>query len=870
MNALTKITVRNIKLNRKRAWVTIIGIMLATALIVVVANMAESFRSSMVEYEKAHSGDYHYCFYDVDPENLKYFEGNRNIEKLGYSVDLGYTELTGSRNEKKPYLYLKAMDESAMQVANVTLTEGRLPENNHEIVISDSIRTNGGVEYRVGDTIRLTNSNREDAKGNEEDQSCEYMEGEQLTDSGKAAGEYTVVGIMERLMRSQEPYYAPGYTVITRITDVTQYSDITVYASYTKAGLKRREEVTAGLLKLSPEIYQKYQNGEPLNEEEQQQLEESQKIASYVTCNIWLLKYQMMLFSDGSLKMLYSMAGIAIVIIIVTSVFCIRNSFVISLTEKLHLYGMLSSIGATGKQRKKLIYGEALILGAVGIPLGILLGLLAGWLVVKGTGHLMQSSLQVTLAYVISWPAILVSIVLAVITILLSAGQSAGKAAKISPIQAIRGNDTVRISRKEIRMPRWMSRWFGIGGTIAYKNLKRARVKYRTTIISIVVSVAVFIGMSSFMGMAMEITNIYYAESSYQLIVEMDGKDQMENARRILELDGVNQAEICQTGYVSVPVDEVKYSELYQTLMDDTEGKEEQTDETFILVALNPEAFRAYAEKLGCTVNAGDNQAILISDATWAVVKDGKEKYVNGELYDYQAGDVIQGITQMTEQPISMHIIKSTTERPMSVENVKGLGLLVTSNAWLTDYNKELHDTLDVYINCDDPDGLQNIIEDDMDLANYSVSNLKQNYEASKSLFTLIGVFLYGFIIVIALIGITNIFNTITTNMELRSREFATLKSIGMTRKEFRRVIWLESLFYGVKSLLIGIPAGILLSVGFHMAMGTNLETAYHLPWTGILISIGAVFVLLFGIMRYSMGRINRKNIIETIQSENI
>ena len=115
------------------------------------------------------------------------------------------------------------------------------------------------------------------------------------------------------------------------------------------------------------------------------------------------------------------------------------------------------------------------------------------------------------------------------------------------------------------------------------------------------VSVAVFIGMSSFMGMAMEITNIYYAENSYQLIVEMDGKDQMENARRILELDGVNQAEICQTGYVSVPVDEVKYSELYQTLMDDTEGKEEQTDETFILVALNPEAFRAYAEKLGCT-----------------------------------------------------------------------------------------------------------------------------------------------------------------------------------------------------------------------------------------------------------------------------
>lgn len=869
MNALTKITLRNIKLNRKRAWVTIIGIMLATALIVVVADMAESFRSSMVEYEKAHSGDYHYCFYDVDPENLKYFEGNRNIEKLGYSVDLGYTELTGSRNEKKPYLYLKAMDESAMQVANVTLTEGRLPENDHEIVISDSIRTNGGVEYRVGDTIRLTNSNREDAKGNEEDQSCEYMEGEQLTDSGKAAGEYTVVGIMERLMRSQEPYYAPGYTVITRITDVTQYSDVTVYTSYTKTGLKKREEVTAGLLKLPLDTYRKYQNGEPLNEEEQQQLEESQKIASYVTCNIWLLKYQMMLFSDGSLKMLYSMAGIAIVIIIVTSVFCIRNSFVISLTEKLHLYGMLSSIGATGKQRKKLIYGEALILGAVGIPIGILLGLLVGWLVVKGTGHLMQSSLQVTLSYVISWPAILVSIVLAVITILLSAGQSAGKAAKISPIQAIRGNDTVRISRKEIRMPKWLSRLFGIGGTIAYKNLKRARVKYRTTIISIVVSVAVFIGMSSFMSMAMEIADTYYTDSSYQLMVTLNGKDQMENARKILNLDGVKEAEICQRDYISVSVDEVKYSKQYQTLMGNT-GEEDYSDETFMIVALNPEAFQAYAKKLGCTVKDGNSQAILISDVTKTVMQNGEEKYMTGELYDYQTGDVIQGTMEMSDTPISVQIIKTTTERPMSVENIGGVGMLIVSNTELTDYQKEMIDRLEVYIHCEDPDGLQKVIEDDMEFVNFNVVNLKQSYDATKSLFTLIGVFLYGFIIVIALIGITNIFNTITTNMELRSREFTTLKSIGMTRREFRRIIWLESVFYGVKSLLIGIPAGILLSVGFHMAMGTNLETAYHLPWTGILISIGAVFVLLFGIMRYSMGRINRKNIIETIQSENI
>ena len=131
-------------------------------------------------------------------------------------------------------------------------------------------------------------------------------------------------------------------------------------------------------------------------------------------------------------------------------------------------------------------------------------------------------------------------------------------------------------------------------------------------------------------------------------------------------------------------------------------------------------------------------------------------------------------------------------------------------------------------------------------------------------------IFLYGFILVVALIGITNIFNTITTNMELRAPEFAMLKSIGMTRKEFRRMIWLEGMFYGGKALLIGIPLGIMLSACFNRALGEGLVTAFRFPWLGTVTAVAAVILLLYVIMRYSMGKINRKNIIETIQNENI
>ena len=140
-----------------------------------------------------------------------------------------------------------------------------------------------------------------------------------------------------------------------------------------------------------------------------------------------------------------------------------------------------------------------------------------------------------------------------------------------------------------------------------------------------------------------------------------------------------------------------------------------------------------------------------------------------------------------------------------------------------------------------------------------------------KSLHLLIAIFLYGFVAVIALIGITSIFNTITTNMELRKREFATLKSVGMTTKEFNRMISLESFFYGTKSLLIGIPIGIFLSYWLSRLLNEGEDIVkYQIPFTSIFVSIIIVFLLITIIMKYSIIKINKQNTIETIRNENI
>ena len=159
----------------------------------------------------------------------------------------------------------------------------------------------------------------------------------------------------------------------------------------------------------------------------------------------------------------------------------------------------------------------------------------------------------------------------------------------------------------------------------------------------------------------------------------------------------------------------------------------------------------------------------------------------------------------------------------------------------------------------------KNINED-----NYIIVNMEEAVKANNAIVLVISIFLYGFISVITLIGITNIFNTITTNMNLRKKEFAMLKSVGMTKKEFNRMIRLESIFYGLKSLIIGIPIGTLLSYAIYKGFETNMGMPYVLPVKAILISIVFVAIVITIIMKYSMNKINKQNIIETIRNDNI
>ena len=499
-NVLKKCCFRSQKENRKRTAVTIVGIVLATALITGVACILASFRASMIAYEKQQNGDYHYHFVEVGQENLKYFQNNINIEKYGLAENLGYAPLEESQNPDKPYLHVSAIEKGMESTLALKLTEGRMPENGSELAVGSHVRSNGLVDIKVGDVLELQMGERmagESALGQENP----YIEGEErfVPSSRKR---YTVVGILERPNQVWEPRIAPGYSAFTLLEEPERAGVVEVYASYTKKGLRNAQQVNAGILGVDEELYRRYYVGEALGIITPEEEAQIRAVAKNVQENYWLLKWELLIFSSNIMKMLYAMSAIAILIIIVTSVFCIHNSFMISLTEKMKLYGRLASVGTTRGQQKKIVYYEAAVLGLVGVPLGVISGIAATAVLVGAVGGLVEDALGFRLVFGISIWAILLGAALSAATVYLSAAGSARRAARVSPISAIRANDMVkekkRMSGKELRCPAFIDRLFGIGGKIAYKNLRRARVRYRTTVISIVVSVAAFIGLSTF------------------------------------------------------------------------------------------------------------------------------------------------------------------------------------------------------------------------------------------------------------------------------------------------------------------------------------------------------------------------------------
>ncbi|MFR1440938.1 MAG: ABC transporter permease [Clostridia bacterium] len=873
MDLLKKLTIKNLKLNKKRTIVTIIGIMLSVALITAVASMYNSCITSLVKYETYEKGDFHVVFYNVPIEETKTLKNNRKISEVFLTQDVGYANLENSKNEYKPYAFIKAFTKASLENLSVKLSEGRLPENEDEIVIPTHLKTNGRIALNVGDTITLNVGTRV-SNGIELNQNDEFNKDSQEKIINTTSKTYKIVGIIERPASNIENYSAPGYTFITLLNDENILGKADAYCKYTKEGSKDYINVTANILSINEDDFGKFEKGKFDSEEEFNKIANEVSKSKYnYNINSYLIILETDPLNNNAVGGLGTVVIITCGIIVFTSVFCIKNSFDISIAEKTKQYGMLKSVGATKKQIRKNVFFEATILGLIGIPLGLLLGVFASSILIlisnSFIGDMLAKGLKLVLSF--SWISYAVAIGLGIITIYLSALRSARKASKISPIESIRNSNEIKIKSKKIKSPKIIKKLFGIGGEISYKNLKRNKKKYRTTVISITVSVFVFIALSYFMSLAFDQIKEELKLKDYNLWLLIDDNNDEQLEQKVIEttrLENIKNYTISK--YDNCYITNSKYSDEYKEFMNGTSAKEEDIFDSNINVkTVNNEQYKEYIKKLGLNYEKMKNKAILINNIRVGKYDEEKNKYIqkNIKMFEYKENETINCKTSDDKQfDVEIGII--TDILPFGLEEPSNYALMIVSNDIYEKYFKS--NEIMIYYDSSNPDKLQDDIDELLKCYNYNINNIAENARMLEKVFTLVGIFLYGFIIVITLIGVTNIFNTITTNMELRKPEFAMLKSVGMTTKEFNKMIRLETVFMGIKSLLFSIPIGIGLSYLMYSALGTNQTLKFTIPIKSIIIAIVTVFLLITCIMKYSIGKIKKQNTIETIRNENI
>jgi putative ABC transport system permease protein len=865
MNIVNKLTLRHLKQNKRRTLVTIIGVIISVAMITAVATLFVSFLDLMQRQEIDKNGEWHVVYNNVNKEQLNVIKNDKDTKKVIISRDVGYAILKGGQNEYKPYLFIKEYNDQGFNHFPIELTKGRLPKAGNEVVLSEHIATNAKVEYKFGDRLSLEVGDRTMTKG--EGPLVTFDQNSPLQgENGKSAETlkvkgtklYTVVGFIKRPI--WEPTWAPGYTILS-------------YVDESMMGAIDRVNATVVLKKVNNSLYNHAKN-----------LAKKNKIKS-VAFNSALLRYYGVTSNAGLSRTLFSLSAIIMAVIIIGSVSLIYNAFAISVSERSRHLGMLASVGATKRQKRNSVFFEGAIIGLISIPLGILCGLGGIGITFLFINSILQSALGIEekLALTVTPFSIIVACAVSMMTIFISTYIPAKKASKISAIDAIRQTPEIKLTGKTVRTSKLVRRLFGFEAEIGLKNLKRNKRRYKATVFSLVISIVLFLSVSFFTTNLKKSLALSQEEVRYDIQVFLDGKKTNADEsllKSFASLENVTKSTETKTLYAESWMDKASVADEFQNEMYKDNFKNGKMSYFINLYTLNPESLKAYAKEVGIEykklTDRNQLSGIVIDTTSY---KDSKTKKITETKAIYkkvgQGIDLIyKNLESEKETKLNKVTIAGLTDvLPIGVSpsGLGGLNIIVSESVM----GKLIKDCPDaevrsyLYLNSKDPMNTQQEIEK-LKTGNMSVYNEYQNKKQQEQMIVLMSVFTYGFIALITAISVANIFNTISTSISLRKREFAMLKSVGMTPKGFNKMINYESIFYGIKSLFYGFPISLGVMYLIYMAMMNAFSYRFAIPWFYILYCFTAVFLIVCSAMLYSISKVKKENIIDALKQESI
>lgn len=869
MNIINKLTIRQLKLNKKRTLITIIGVIISVAMITAVATLGISYLDLMKRQVITNDGEWHVLYSNVNKKNINSLKDNSNTESMILSKEIGYSYLKDSKNKRKPYLYLKAYNSEGFNKFPVKLTEGRFPNNSNEIVIPKSIINDAKVNYRISDTLNIgigkrvfkesKNTNisltQDDPLSSNSDNVEEFL----TTEFSKS---YKIVGIIEPYRF--EPTSAPGYTVFTYLDENELISEDKV-------------NVSIILKNVNNKLF-----------------DEAKSIASdnnieKVSFNTTLLRYYGVIKDDLLKKMLVSLSTIIMIIIMIGSISLIHNAFSISVSERSRHLGMLSSIGATKTQKRNSVFFEGLLIGVISIPLGIVFGLGGIGITFIFINSLIQGALGITEKFklVISPLSIFVALIVSLITLFISTYRPARLASKLSAIDAIRQTSDLKISKKEVKTSILTSKLFGIEGDLALRNIKRNRSRYRSIVFSLIISLILFLSVTSFTDSLKKSVEMTLEGVNFDLQMSLNIEDENTKAQLINNVSNLNN--ISQ----SIRVDTIDAKTLLneESLGDHLRQSnslelEDGKYPYYIKInALDDSALESYSKEVGVDYNKlknTKNPAVIVID-TVTFFNYENDKYVEVKSIKTKIGEKMDltyyNFDIEKNEPLTQINIEAITDKvPTGIQNNIGNNTfnIVVSKEVFNKFKKSMknfipeHDT-NIFMTSPDPASLQLDLEKlvEPQIKNHvSIYNVYKERQKEEQLILLISIFVYGFIALITSISIANIFNTISTSISLRRTEFAMLKSVGMTPRSFNKMINYESIFYGIKSLSYGLPISFIIMYIIHTSTLTKFDFKFTIPYKTVLIAIMAIFIIVISAMLYSSSKVKQENIIDTLKKD--
>jgi putative ABC transport system permease protein len=845
MNIMNRLTLRHLKKNRRRTLVTIIGVIISVAMVSAVSTLFVSFLGMMKQEAIQNSGDWHVIYRDVSESQMEAIRKDEKTEKLFITKDRGYAPLESPSNKNKPYLFIKEFDSQGMEHYPVELSEGRLPKKENEVLFPKEIMEK--QNYQIGDEITLEIGERHIPNNDRSFGQGDYLQYDETevieTLSKKEEDIFTIVGTMER--PEWEPYSAPGYTIV----------------SYMEQDSFKGGEADIGvtLKKVNRSLY-----------EHAKELAEKNGITK-VSFNNELLRYYGVTDNDDLAITLYSLAAIIILIIIIGSVSLIYNSFAISVSERARHLGMLSSVGATKTQKRNSVFFEGAVIGVISIPLGLLAGIggiLATFLVMnRSFGDTLGIDDGLTLT--VTPMSILLSCLISILTIFISTYMPARKASKVSAIDAIRQSQDVKLTGKAVKTSRLVRKIFGLEAEIGLKNLKRNKRRYQVTVFSLVITIVLFLAVSYFTANLKQ--SITMTQVNYNYDVQIYSSEDQAALEPYMNLNYVSNASLMEEAYFSTWInesklpDEVKAQDYYEDMIQDGKYPYDVN-----IHGMDEKSFKKYADKIGADVNELQNKVIILNKFIYEEGQTGKKVETDG--INGKPGDKLELYLQEKDSPFrSIEIGYATEEAPMGVLPLGNYYVHLLMSQKLFDELKQdgMETAYNLYLDSSKPEEMQDQL-DQIESENLMIQNVYQNRERDEQMVTFMSVFTYGFITLISAISIANIFNTISTSIALRGREFAMLRSIGMTPKGFNKMINYESIFYGLKALLYGLPISLGVMLLMYWSLQNTFQYSFAIPWISVLIAIAAIFIIVSAAMLYSIQKVKKQNIIDGLKQENI